>query len=127
MAAAGGALKRRYKDGPEVFQEDYMRGDANCPDLGRVLCEESALAVDWDISAIRSDLSLVSHLGGPSSPRTHRGEMCFPGVTVSYGLMEKLEHRAEGTPEQARITLKTTVKKLLTDRRQRLRRQGRHH
>ena len=106
----------KIADNPEVFAEDCMRGGASRPDLVRVLCEESAPAVDWIVDAFGVDLSLVSRLGGHSNPRTHRGKERFPGMTITYGLMEKLEEICETTPERARVMMKTTVKKLLTDK-----------
>merc|ERR1712176_505136 len=62
------------------------------------------------------DLSLVSRLGGHSQPRTHRGKERFPGMTITYGLMEKLEEIAESGDGRARILLKTKVNRLLTDK-----------
>merc|ERR1712217_967038 len=62
------------------------------------------------------DLSLVSRLGGHSMPRTHRGKERFPGMTITYGLMEKLEEIAESGDGRARVLLKTKVNRLLTDR-----------
>merc|ERR1712176_1251909 len=50
-----------------------------------------------------------------SQPRTHRGKERFPGMTITYGLMEKLEEIAETNDGRARILLKTKVEKLLTD------------
>jgi len=47
-------------------------------------------------------------------PRTHRGKERFPGMTITYGLMEKLEEIAEES-DRAKIHLKTKVTKLLTD------------
>merc|ERR1719254_352242 len=91
-----------------------MRGGASRPDLVGVLCNESAPAVDWIIDKFGVDLSLVSRLGGHSMPRTHRGKERFPGMTITYGLMEKLEEIAEKS-DAARILLKTKVNKLLTD------------
>uniref|UniRef100_A0A7S3T138 FAD-dependent oxidoreductase 2 FAD-binding domain-containing protein n=1 Tax=Strombidinopsis acuminata TaxID=141414 RepID=A0A7S3T138_9SPIT len=106
----------KIEDSPEVFQEDCMRGGASRLDLVRVLCEESAPAVDWIVDSFGVDLSLVSCLGGYFNPRTHRGKERFPGMTITYGLMERLEQIAEDTPERARVMMKTTVKKLLTDK-----------
>merc|ERR1711920_442523 len=94
--------------------EDCMRGGASRPELVNVLCDESAPAVDWIIDKFGVDLSLVSRLGGHSMPRTHRGKERFPGMTITYGLMEKIEEIAENS-DRARIRLKTTVTKLLTD------------
>merc|ERR1719254_188632 len=91
-----------------------MRGGASRPDLVSVLCNESAPSVDWIIDKFGVDLSLVSRLGGHSMPRTHRGKERFPGMTITYGLMEKLEEIAEES-DKARIMLKTKVDRLLTD------------
>jgi len=105
----------KIDDSPEIFAEDTMRGGASRPDLVRVLCGESAPAVDWIVDKFGIDLSLVSRLGGHSMPRTHRGKERFPGMTITYGLMEKLEEIAESS-DRARILLKTKATKLLTDR-----------
>merc|ERR1719437_88156 len=93
-----------------------MRGGASRPDLVKVLCEESAPAVDWITDAFGVDLSLVSRLGGHSMPWTHRGKERFPGMTITYGLMEKLEEIAESGDGRARILLKTKVDRLLMDK-----------
>lgn len=115
-----GALTRAQRnhkiaDSPEIFIEDTMRGGAQRPDLVKVLCEESAPAVDWIVDAFGVDLSLVSRLGGHSMPRTHRGKERFPGMTITYGLMEKLEEIAETNDGRAKIHMKTKVERLLTD------------
>jgi len=102
-------------DSPEIFQADTMRGGAQRPDLVKVLCDESAPGVDWIVDKFGVDLSLVSRLGGHSMPRTHRGKERFPGMTITYGLMERLEDIAEES-DVARILLKTKVEKLLTDK-----------
>merc|ERR1711972_3512 len=116
-----GALTRSQRnlkipDSPEIFSEDTMRGGASRPDLVKVLTNESAPAVDWITDAFGVDLSLVSRLGGHSMPRTHRGKERFPGMTITYGLMERLEEIAETGDGRARILLKTKATKLLTDR-----------
>merc|ERR1711953_1477039 len=105
----------KIQDSPEIFVEDTMRGGASRPDLVNVLCGESAPAVDWINDSFGVDLSLVSRLGGHSMPRTHRGKERFPGMTITYGLMEKIEEIAENS-DKARIMLKTKVTKLLTDK-----------
>merc|ERR1712050_153676 len=106
--------KHKIQDSPEIFKEDCMRGGASRPELVNVLCDESAPAVDWIVDKFGIDLSLVSRLGGHSMPRTHRGKERFPGMTITYGLMEKIEDIAENS-DKARIMLKTKVTKLLTD------------
>jgi len=115
-----GALTRTQRnhkipDSPEIFKADCMRGGASRPELVDVLCDESAPAVDWIIDKFGIDLSLVSRLGGHSMPRTHRGKERFPGMTITYGLMEKIEEIAESS-DKARIMLKTKVTRLLKDK-----------
>merc|ERR1712004_308461 len=95
-----------------IFSEDIMRGGASRPDLVKVLCEESAPAVDWITDAFGVDLSLVSRLGGHSQPRTHRGKERFPGMTITYALIQMLEKIAEKT-DRARIITKAEVFKLI--------------
>ena len=41
------------------------------------------------------DLSLVARLGGHSAPRTHRGKERFPGMTITYALIQMVEKIAE--------------------------------
>mmetsp|Transcript_4262 Transcript_4262/g.6920 ORF Transcript_4262/g.6920 Transcript_4262/m.6920 type:complete len:502 (-) Transcript_4262:335-1840(-) len=106
--------KLKIEDSPETFAEDTMRGGAKRPDLVEVLCGESAPSVDWLVDKFDLDLSLVSRLGGHSNPRTHRGKERFPGMTITYALMEKLEEIAEES-DRAKIMLKTKVEKLLKD------------
>jgi flavocytochrome c len=54
-------------------------------------------------------------LGGHSFPRTHRGKERFPGMTITYALMEKLEEIAKKEPHRARQLFKAKVTKLLRD------------
>lgn len=56
-----------------------------------MLTAESAPAVEWLVQKFGLDLSLISRLGGHSFPRTHRGKEKFPGMTITYALMEKFE------------------------------------
>jgi hypothetical protein len=58
----------------------------------KVLTGQSGPAVEWLTDAFDLDLSLVSQLGGHSFPRTHRGKERFPGMTITYALMEKVRH-----------------------------------
>jgi len=104
----------KIEDSPEVFAADTMRGGAKRPDLVEVLCGESAPSVDWLVDKFKLDLSLVSRLGGHSNPRTHRGKERFPGMTITYALMEALEEIADDS-DRAKIMLKSKVTKLLKD------------
>merc|ERR1711976_376017 len=107
--------EKGIKDTVEIFTNDTIKGGSKRPDLVKVLCHESAPAVDWCQDKFGVDLSLVSRLGGHSMPRTHRGKERSPGMTITYGLMEALEEIAETEDGRARIMLKTKVERLLTD------------
>jgi flavocytochrome c len=112
--------KLKIPDSPEIFEEDCIRGGAERPDLVKVLAHQSASGVDWLMDKFDLDLSLVSRLGGHSMPRTHRGKERFPGMTITYALIEKFENIAEGEDpdvpkEMARMLLKATAKRLLTE------------
>jgi flavocytochrome c len=115
-----GALTRTQRakgiqDSPEQFEQDSMRGGAERPDLVRVLTHESAPGVEWLMDKFGLDLSLVSRLGGHSFPRTHRGKTKFPGMTITYALMEKYEDICAANPDQARLINKARVTRLLTN------------
>jgi len=58
------------------------------------------------------DLSLVARLGGHSAPRTHRGKERFPGMTITYALIQMVEKVAE-VSDRARIITKARAKQLL--------------
>jgi len=79
------------------------------------LCEESAPAVEWLINAFGLDLSLISRLGGHCEPRTHRGKERFPGMTITYALMEKFETICNAAPHIAKLITKAKVTKLIRD------------
>merc|ERR1719171_3055032 len=48
-------------------------------------------------------------------PRTHRGKERFPGMTITYALMEKIEEMADEQPDKVKLLMKTKVEKLLKD------------
>lgn len=87
------------------------KGDPSVPPtpLGLVLTGESAPAVHWLIDRFGLDLSLISQLGGHSYARTHRGKERFPGMTITYALMEKLEAIQEAT-EGGRVKIVTKAR-----------------
>merc|ERR1712151_317187 len=62
--------------------------------------------------AFNLDLSLVARLGGHSQPRTHRGKERFPGMTITYALIQMVEKMGE-TTDRARIITKAKATKLL--------------
>lgn len=96
--------KKNIPDNAHVFYEDTALSaaggkkalvDGKLPDmpttfpLVKVLTGQSGPAVEWLMDSFGLDLSLVSQLGGHSFPRTHRGKERFPGMTITYALMEK--------------------------------------
>merc|ERR1712070_1230908 len=99
-------------DNKEIFIADTLKGGAKRPELAKVLCANSAADVDWLVDKFDLDLSLVARLGGHSQPRTHRGKERFPGMTITYALIQMLEKVAEKT-DRARIVTKAEVYKLI--------------
>merc|ERR1711953_1093096 len=99
-------------DNAEIFVADTLKGGAKKPELAKVLCQNSAADVDWLVEKFDLDLSLVARLGGHSQPRTHRGKERFPGMTITYALIQMLEKVAEKT-DRARIVTKAEVFKLI--------------
>ena len=106
-----GALTRtqvnlNIKDSVEQFYQDTLKTakDRANPDLIKVLTYQSADAVHWLQEVFGLDLSVVSRLGGHSQPRTHRGhDSKFPGMAITYKLLEKLESLSEDEPERVAI------------------------
>merc|ERR1719229_514493 len=100
------------QDSTELFTSDTLKGGAKRPELAAVLCGNSGADVDWLVDKFNLDLSLVARLGGHSAPRTHRGKERFPGMTITYALIQMLEKVAEKT-DRARIITKARAQKLL--------------
>jgi len=68
------------------------------------------------INSFGLDLSLVSRLGGHSQPRTHRGKERFPGMTITYALLERFEEiEKNSNGNLAKIINKAKVTRLVTD------------
>jgi len=101
-------------DNAELFIADTLKGGAKKPEMAKVLCANSAADVDWLVDAFDLDLSLLARLGGHSQPRTHRGKERFPGMTITYALIQMCEKVAEKT-DRARIITKAEVYKLITN------------
>merc|ERR1712190_513937 len=99
-------------DNAEIFIGDTLKGGAKKPELAKVLCANSAADVDWLMDKFDLDLSLLARLGGHSQPRTHRGKERFPGMTITYALIQMLEKVAEKT-DRGRIITKACVNKLI--------------
>jgi len=100
-------------DTTALFLSDTLKGGAKKPELAKVLCGNSGADVDWLVDKFDLDLSLVARLGGHSQPRTHRGAERFPGMTITYALIQMLENVAEKNPSIARIVTKAHVNKLV--------------
>merc|ERR1712203_1328146 len=99
-------------DSIELFTSDTLKGGAKKPELVKVLCGNSGADVDWLVEKFSLDLSLLARLGGHSAPRTHRGKERFPGMTITYALIQMVEKVAERT-DKARIVTKARATKLL--------------
>merc|ERR1719453_2782925 len=112
-----GAFTRTQKekgiqDSTDLFTKDTLKGGAKRPEVARVLCENSGTDVEWLMDVFNLDLSLVARLGGHSAPRTHRGKERFPGMTITYALIQMAEKISEMT-DRARIITKAEVFKLI--------------
>ncbi|EAU32005.1 hypothetical protein ATEG_07743 [Aspergillus terreus NIH2624] len=112
-----GALTRTQvdlgiQDSVKTFYEDTLKSarDKARPELIKVLTYKSAAAVEWLQDVFNLDLTLVSRLGGHSQPRTHRGhDAKFPGMAITYALMQRLEELAEAEPHRVQIVKKARV------------------
>ncbi|KAJ5765737.1 hypothetical protein N7520_005296 [Penicillium odoratum] len=115
-----GALTRTQtdlgiKDSVKAFYDDTLKSarDKARPDLIKVLTYKSAAAVEWLQDVFNLDLTLVSRLGGHTYPRTHRGhDAKFPGMAITYALMQRLEELAEAEPGRVQIIKKAHVNKV---------------
>ncbi|KAI9808399.1 MAG: hypothetical protein M1826_004175 [Phylliscum demangeonii] len=124
-----GALTRtqvdqQIGDSVKQFYDDTLKSarDKARPDLIKVLTYKSAAAVEWLQDEFNLDLTLVSRLGYDGrcvlpvdsisrlTPRTHRGhDAKFPGMAITYALMQRLEALAEKEPERVQIIKKARV------------------
>ncbi|KAG6003047.1 hypothetical protein E4U21_002437 [Claviceps maximensis] len=112
-----GALTRtqvdhKIGDSVKQFYDDTLKSarDKARPDLIKVLTYKSAAAVEWLQDVFDLDLTLVSRLGGHSQPRTHRGhDAKFPGMAITYALMQRIEELAENEPHRVQIIKKARV------------------
>ncbi|KAK7962197.1 fumarate reductase [Apiospora aurea] len=108
-------VDNKIADSVKQFYDDTLKSarDKARPDLIKVLTYKSAAAVEWLQDVFNLDLTLVSRLGGHSQPRTHRGhDAKFPGMAITYALMQRLEELAENEPERVKIIKKARVTSL---------------
>merc|ERR1711966_518997 len=115
-AATKTQASKGIKDTYDIFFADTLKGGAKKPEIAKVLCANSGADVDWLMDKFDLDLSLLARLGGHSMPRTHRGKERFPGMTITYALMQTFEKIAE-TSDRAKIINKAKVTKLITNER----------
>ena len=113
-------IKLGIPDSADIFERDTALSankgaSADSTPLIHTLTFESGPAVEWLISEFKLDLSLISRLGGHSQPRTHRGKERFPGMTITYALMEKYEDIASREPERAQVIVNAKVTRLLDE------------
>merc|ERR1719203_1366256 len=94
-AGTKGQAAKGIKDSIELFTSDTLKGGAKRPEVAKILCGNSGADVDWLVEKFNLDLSLVARLGGHSAPRTHRGAERFPGMTITYALIQMVEKVAE--------------------------------
>merc|ERR1719230_1909812 len=99
-------------DTTEIFTADTLKGGAKRPEVAKVLCGNSGVDVEWLMDKFALDLSLVARLGGHSQPRTHRGKERFPGMTITYALIQMLEKCAENS-DRAKIICKARATRFL--------------
>merc|ERR1719482_2163089 len=79
------------QDSIEIFTNDTLKGGAKKAEIAKILCANSGNDVEWLMDKFNLDLSLVARLGGHSQPRTHRGKERFPGMTITYALIQMVE------------------------------------
>merc|ERR1719491_1851021 len=106
--------EKGIEDTIEIFTTDTLKGGAKKPEVVKVPCGNSGADVDWLVEKFNLDLSLLARLGGHSAPRTHRGAERFPGMTITYALIQMVEKVAEKC-DKARIITKARVHTLLTN------------
>lgn len=108
-------------DSEDIFLRDTAlsahKGKSDVPSaLNKVLVKDSAPAVHWLIDRFGLNLSILGRLGGATNPRTHRGPERFPGMTITYKLMETyddiIDKQGDG---RARLITKAQATKLVTD------------
>lgn len=111
-------VDRKIADSVKQFYDDTLKSarDKARPDLIKVLTYKSAAAVEWLQDVFNLDLTLVSRLGGHSHPRTHRGhDAKFPGMAITYALMQRFEELAEKEPERIQLIKKAKVTRVNKD------------
>ncbi|CAK9101033.1 Fumarate reductase (FRDS) (FAD-dependent oxidoreductase) (NADH-dependent fumarate reductase) [Durusdinium trenchii] len=114
--AAGTSTQRalNIQDSPEVFFDDtkFSAAEGARDDLIHTLTFESGPAVEW-LKEFGIDLSVIARLAAHSNPRTHRGKERFPGMAITYGLMEQYEEICAKKDGRATLINKAEVTDLI--------------
>lgn len=116
--AAGTSSQRALgiQDDPETFFKDteFSAAETARPELIKVLTYESGPALEW-LKDFGLDLSIVARLAAHSNPRTHRGKERFPGMAITYGLMEAYEAVCDLKDGRATLVNKAEVTELISE------------
>lgn len=110
--------QHKVPDSAELFYNDTLKSarDLARPDLIKVLTYQSASGVEWLQDTFGLALDQVARLGGHSEVRTHRSNTeKFPGMEITYALMEKMEEHARSIPDRVKIIKKARVTQLLQE------------
>lgn len=112
--AVGTRMQRTngVSDSAESFVEDASHCRPARPELSRVMAANSGADVEWLADKFDLDLSRVCRLGGHSQARSHRGRERFPGMTITYALIQMVEKISE-ISNRAQIITKASVSKLI--------------
>lgn len=106
-------------DSVDIFEQDTAKsaGERCRPALVKALTHNSGHSIDWLVDSFGLKLDTVSRMAAHTNPRTHRGSDGgqFPGMMITYGLVEKLEAISEADPARVQIVNKATVTNLLRD------------
>jgi len=117
--AAGTSSQRAVgiQDSAEVFFQDTKVSAAELARdyLIKTLTFESAPSIEWLKDSFDLDLSVIARLAAHSNPRTHRGKELFPGMMITYRLLERFEELCEKKDGTAQLINKAEVKDLIVD------------
>lgn len=111
-------VDRKIPDSAELFYNDTVKSarDLARPDLIKVLTYQSGSGVEWLQEKFGLALDQVARLGGHSEVRTHRSNTeKFPGMEITYALMEKMEDLAKSMPDRVKIIKKARVTGLIKE------------
>ena len=93
------------KDSAELFTSDIPKRRAQKPEFAKVLFEHSVASVEWFMDKFSLDLSLSGH----SAPWTHRAKERFPGMTITYALLQMVDNIADKQTSLPSFLLRKTL------------------